>query len=377
MKRLHRHILLELLSNALLTLAVVVCVFFLIALALIMGTSRAEDVPFLVVVEHTAYNAVSTLYLTLPMTVLTACLFTYGRLRADGESTAARVAGIHPWQLCTPAVSLGAAACLLLAWLQDGIMPAASFQARLELRQDLVRNLEGILKRSPGIVEKRWKAKWGRRGEDEDGKLVLFDLELLELDKAGPLKAHTFARTAKPILDPAGSVLTLELADFQRWEAGGREVSMRSLSVNLPLEALSTGQSVNRRDGDRSYEELITRARRKAEYAGLAADGEERARHLADAREASTAFHFRVAFAFSTVLFALLGAGLGLRHGLGNRAVVFIVGFLVVVAVYYPLEMLGSFLAHRGILRPEAALWIGNAVVALLAGRFVLQAIRT
>ncbi len=375
MTRLHRYLLAELFKNSLVTLAVVLFVFFLIALAIVIGRPRAEGIPFHLVVEHTAYNCIATLFLTVPMTVLTATLFTYGRLRADGEFTAIRVAGIHPWRAIVPAVAFGSVATFGLAWLQDEAMPKAALQSRVELTQDLARNIEGILKRSSGVVERSWKARWTDRGQDDDGKLVLFDLELFELRKTGRVKAHTVARFAKPILDRFNEILTFELLDFERWD-DGRYGRAKSFVVSLPLEAITNEQATNRRDRERSYEELLTRATRKRESAAVASGG-ERKKLLEDARESETAWHFRIAFAFSSAFFALFGACLGLHQGLGNRIVVFIVGFLVVVAGYYPIGMVGSVLGERGVVPAWAGTWAGNlalAIVGLVLLRRVVRA---
>lgn len=366
MKRLHRYLLAELLRNGLLTLGIVLFIFFLIALALIISRPRVEGIPFHIVVEHTAYNSFSTLYLTLPMTVLTACLFTYGRLRADGEFTAIRIAGIHPWHVISPALVFGAAVTLGLAILQDQAMPSATLRGRQELTRDLASNIEGILIRSSNIVERHWKARWERRGEDEEGKLVLFDLELLEFEKSGKAKAHTVARLAKPILDRVNQELVWELSDFVRVSAKEGTAAARTFCVLLPLDALSTSQFATRRDRDRNYGELILRADRKAEHARLTPPGRDRRKLEEDARESQSSYHFRIAFAFSSILFSLFGASLGLLRGLNNRIVVFIIGFLVIVALYYPLQMCGTLLGEQGVLPPRYSMWIGNVVVGFL-----------
>lgn len=378
MKRLHRYLLSELLQNASLTVVAILAIFFMVALALVLGASRTEGVPFLLVLRHTGFTAVSTLYLTLPLTVLTACIFTYGRARSDGEFTATRVAGIHPWQTIVPAMVLGASCTLALCWLGGGAMPAAHFKGRVELERDLLANLEGLLKRKDKrIVDKSFSAMWKTLRQDKAGHIVLGDLQLIILDKADRTFTERIrARWAKPRLDTVANTLSLELTDLTREDSSGQVFQASQFNITLHLESLGAERK-EKGDSDCTYEELLTRSRRYADQAELAADEEQRDKLREKAREYAAEYHMRIAFAFSAVLFAFLGASLGLWRGTGNRALVFMVGFLLVVCLYYPLEMAGRWLAIDHSVPPVAALWVGNGVLIGLSGwvfRKVLRA---
>lgn len=369
MKRLHRYLLSELLQNACLTVVAILAIFFMVALALVLGTSRTEGVPFLLVMRHTGFKAVSTLYLTLPLTVLTACIFTYGRARSDGEFTAMRVAGIHPWQAIVPGILLGAICTFSLCWLQGDAMPSAHFKGRVELEQDLFANLEGLLKRKDKrMVSKSWSAMWKTLRQDEEGHIVLGDLELIMLEREDrSFKQRIRAAWAKPQLDTVANTLTLELTDLTREEADGQRTRASGVTIALKLDSLG-GKRLRKRESDCSYEELLTRSRRYADQAELVEDTKARRKLFEKSREYAAEYHIRVAFAFSATLFAFLGSALGLWRGTSNRALVFLLGFLLVVGLYYPLAMAGAWLAIELAAPPILSMWIGNAALLLLAG---------
>ena len=368
MKRLHRYLLSELLQNAALTVVAILAIFFMVALALVLGTSRTEGVPFLLVLRHTGFKALSTLYLTLPLTVLTACIFTYGRARSDGEFTAMRVAGIHPWQSIIPAIVLGASCTFALCWLEGSAMPAAHFRGRVELERDLLANLEGLLKRKDKrIVDKSWSAMWKTLHQDEDGHIVLGDLQLIILDKDDrSFTERIRAARAKPRLDTVANALSLGLEEITRENSSGQIFQASEFTVMLHLESLGAERK-RKRESDCTYEELLTRSRRYASQAAIAEDGKQREKLQEKSREYAAEYHMRIAFSFSAVLFAFLGSALGLWRGTGNRAVVFMTGFLLVVCLYYPLEMVGRWLAVDLAVPAGGAMWIGNGVLLALS----------
>ena len=376
MKRLHRYLLAELVLNAALTVVAILAIFFMVALALVLGASRAEGVPFSGILRHTGYQAVSTLYLTLPLTVLASSIFTYGRARADGEFTAMRVAGIHPWQTIIPALLVGAVCTCSLAWLQGDAMPAAHFRGRVELEQDVLTNIESVLKKNDRTIEEdTWSASWEALRQDEDGHLVLVGLQLFLLDDDRNPKDSIWAKWAKPRLDRRTNILTLRLHEVRHQRGDGPVQRAGTLVTPLHLGNFGTKHK-NKRESDCGYEELLVRAEKYEVRAFAGPPGKARSKLLEKAREYHAEYHQRVAFAFSGMFFSFLGAALGLWRGTSNRALVFLVGFLVVIGLYYPLEMAGSWMAVEGFIPIMPALWIGNAALAALAAWIFRKVLR-
>lgn len=371
MRIIHRHLFAELLRNTLLTAVAILAIFFMVALALVLGTRRAAGVPFSVIVEHTFYEAVSTLGLTVPLTVLTASIFTYGRSRADREFTAMRVAGIAPHQVLLPGLILGAAATFGLGCLSNEVMPGANFKSRIEIDQDVLRHLDALLKRGErSIVEENWIASW-RDIHESEGRLALDEFRLVLTDDEGRITETLEARTARPELDVRTLRLFLELEDVLRRPSSGPPLQAGAITWTLDLE--NVGKAFKgKRSSDRSMEELLTHAARAGERAARAETQRRRERIDRKRREAVAEYHQRVAQAFSAFVFAFLGAVIGLRYGTKNRAVVFLVGFVIVAGLFYPLTMLGHAMAVKEILPAALALWLGNAALAF-GGLVVLR----
>jgi len=377
MSILHRYLLLELARNAVTFLSVIVAIFFVMSLALMLGRSSTEALPIEIVAGATAFQVVSNLGLIGPLTVLSAAIFTYGRAHAEGEFTAVRVAGIHPWQAIVPAAFVGSLVSFGLIWVQDEAVPDAHFQSRLELRQNVFQHLDSILAgQGREISQRRWNARWKEAVADTEGHMTLLDLLIIRKDKQGRMKSRLLARRAWPIFNEQENRLRLVLESVRTYETDGPAESASRLRIDLDLDELSSGALAARRQSEQSYEQLLTKAAWYRHLAALADGDQERCRLLSKACSSLTRFHGRVASAFSALFFALLGASLGLFRPVRNRALVFLVGFLLVVGFYYPLQQWGRHLALSGAVVPGLALWIGNAAVLILSLGFYWKAMR-
>ncbi|MSR75839.1 MAG: LptF/LptG family permease [Planctomycetes bacterium] len=371
MKLIQRQLLKELAANAVLTIAVLVCIFFVISLALVLGSSRGEGVPFVVLLRHTGLNIVANLHLLLPLAVLTATLFAYGRFRGEGEYTAVRVAGVRPWHVLAPAVLFGAAASCLLAGLLDEQVPRAHHMGRVELAQDLLRNVESVLLSDTVVRERNFQAHWQRRGVDAQGRLILHSIEVLEFDGEAHVRAHTVASRALPHFDARTGVLHLNLSAVRRWSREQGTSAAAELRMDLPLEEFSDREAVPRKNAGRSAANLVAMALR-ADAEASRSSGEAAAEAQRTALQARDERGFRMAFAFAPLCFAIFGAGLGLLRGNANRLIVFLIGFLLVAGAYYPLAMLSRWLYTHGAV-PSIAVHALGDVLLLLASLLFLR----
>lgn len=86
----------------------------------------------------------------LPIGFLLAVTATYGRLAADSEWTAIRMAGTHPWRAMAPAVCVALACSAALAYLGHYVSPGLSYQKREYLKQSVVEAFKDL---APGQTE--------------------------------------------------------------------------------------------------------------------------------------------------------------------------------------------------------------------------------
>jgi lipopolysaccharide export LptBFGC system permease protein LptF len=201
------------------------------------------------------------------------------------------------------------------------------------------------------ITEKSFKCHWkGRRREDQ-GNLVLENFYVLKRDPGGNRERDYQAEFAKPVLNQRTGELTLHLTNCKFTTDLGVQRSSY-LRVNLDLSRLVETSRPEKKDKELSFEELITRMYR---------------REGARARECEAELWSRVALALSSLVFSVFGAVLGIRLKLANRTTVFLIGFVAMAAVYYPLLRVGTTLTKDGRFPAPFAMSLGNGFILLLA----------
>jgi lipopolysaccharide export system permease protein len=78
--------------------------------------------------------------------------------------------------------------------------------------------------------------------------------------------------------------------------------------------------------------------------------------------------------AIGSLLFVFLGAPVGILFARRDFLSAFMTCFLPIIGLYYPLMLVGTNLGKEGLLAPIYSLWIGNVLLAVMAG-FVLPSV--
>ncbi|MCB9831327.1 MAG: LptF/LptG family permease [Planctomycetes bacterium] len=308
-----------------------------------------ESMTFLTVtalLEVVGLLTLTQLEILIPLTVLIASIWTYGKAQADGEINAMREAGMSLFRVLQPAALLGALACLVLVLLGNRLIPWASYEQRLIGKRFLAESVDRLLEdERTAIRDRRFKCRWSRVEIDETGRPYLEDFVVAELENDVAEPVFTRAGRAIPFIDGPGGRLVLELHDLTYSVVGASE----SMRIALDLRALSEEPAPRRRAASLDYEELYSAARDEAgQDIGLQAEVE---------------LHARGAGAVSALLFSFLGAALGVLLGIRNRATIFAIGFLLVILLYFAPRLIGESLGARGLVAPGPALWCGNVLI--------------
>jgi lipopolysaccharide export LptBFGC system permease protein LptF len=347
---IHRYLLKELVRNALVSLVVVFAIFFLAALSIQVGRSAHANLPMIAILKVVALLILYSAYLTIPVCVITTCIFTYGRAAQDGEISAAQTSGIRINGLLLPGVFLGACGMLLLAVMQDRVMPEAHFRSR-QVDESVFMNVEQLLKRrDKRIQEKNFVFQWNALGQDASGSLVLEDVELVQY-KDRQLVSSVRARRARPVTEPGTARVTLELEDIHRSEGGTKFLAGR-IDVPIDLSALIPPR-VRSGEHQLTYEELLSGA--------ASARTANKRNHLA------AEFHFRFAMAVAPLVLAAFASPFGIAMRLRNRAVVFLAGIAVMAGGYLPLVAVARSLVENGAKPAWAFLQAPNVILGAVA----------
>lgn len=133
---LHKYLIKELLRTFLPSL---LCFEFVLLLGFsIQLLHKGLDVPSLFSVLP--YMALYTMPHALPTSLLTATVMSYGRLSADNEITAIKVAGIHIHNLVTPVIIVGVFFSVLTLYLNAEVLPKSYLKVR-QLQEKAVKRV--------------------------------------------------------------------------------------------------------------------------------------------------------------------------------------------------------------------------------------------
>lgn len=374
MRLLDRYIGREVVSHAVLGVAVFTFVFFVPQLVRLME----------LVVRHSGgMGTVALLFLctlppvlafTLPMAVLVGVLIGLGRLSADSEIVALHASGVSLRRLLVPigavALATGLGTLLITFWLSPASMR-------------MLRRLEGRIiasqapfsvqprvfdERFPGLVlyvqdveaaATRWHgvflASSSRTlGSDLRGSAARPGLTI-------PLSAVTIAEDALIVTGPAKGQAMLHFGNGSTHELDPSNPDRYNVTTfgasDIPIDIAAAA----------SPERNAPQSLSERSVASLLAD------KGAEWREARLEFHRRIAFPAACLVFALLGVPIGVRPRRGGRAAGLILT-LVLIGGYYFLFVSGDHWAAQGRLDPWVGVWSAN-IVAALFGLFFLRRI--
>jgi lipopolysaccharide export system permease protein len=287
--------------------------------------------------------------LSVPMSMLLACLLTFGRLSEDNEILALRASGLSFRQILWPPLAFALLLGLLLIPFNTRLTPAA--MGRFRTLYHKIASADPLVQMEP----RRFFAVQNIRLYAEEvakDHRVLKNVWLYRVFPDATERIHAGSGR----VDTGPDRLTLRLTDGQ----------MERVSADKPDEFLHMGF--------REYDlgvplrpEALPRDRGWREYTGTELRREINARRARGqpAGEIQSEFHLRFALAFAPIALALIGIPLGMTLERGGRGVGFGAA-IVVIFVYYLLLVMGMNLAERNTLPAAPALWIANGVAALL-----------
>jgi LPS export ABC transporter permease LptF/LPS export ABC transporter permease LptG len=321
----------------------------------------------------------NVLVFTLPMALLTGILIGFSRLGSDSELVAMRAAGVGTWQQLWPVLLIGA------------LLTGAALYVNLEMAPGAARSLRRVgaraaLYKLDSPVEPRSFSVIGAQGEGRvDSPVYVIYVRDGDRDSGqwGRVFLHTemkdgsvrivTARSGR--IDSAGEQSELVLSDVVLTSLPKVEDWGRGQYATEHLEqwriVLETGrkrllESIRRDEMEAGPNEMGLRA--LSAYAA--------AKGGAEGREARTLLHKRLALSLSPLLFAFLGAALGMNVRKGGRGMGVLLSVLVML-LYYLLMLAGEQMARAGTVPPFVGAWLSSFVMVccgflLLARRWSL-----
>ena len=407
MKILQRYVILEVsraFSLALLTMSAIFVLFMVAAQARDVGLSPQD------IVELVPYVLPSTLPYTIPVSLLFAVTVVYGRLAGDNEIIAVKTAGLSVMKILWPTFTLAIGLSLLLLHLSGNWIPQCTHQAKMVLYRDMEDMFYKMLSRDrefngagwpflivvkdvkgKDMISPTFKHKVNVRGRGSD------DYDLVIKAKRAVLRFDLPAKVVRVYFDQA------EIQHY-RHDADVVLINDRILEIPIPPDSkFNAEKKIQEYTNAELMQELRTTRRsleseRKREAIKCAfafASGRTDRIEWGNVKDAfvnhgynvrqcdqlETEWWQRISMACGSLLFVVLGAPVGIMFARRDFLSAFITCFLPIITCYYPLMLLGSNMSKEGILvvpylPPYSALWMGNIILAVLAGLVLPPVIR-
>jgi len=343
----------------------------------VMFKPLQEGLGVMFVLRIMPYGLPATWTWTVPVSMLTACTVAYGRLSSENETQAMRSLGVHPVHIFAPALILAILVTIPTVYSNHYIEPrthelriSASKDALLERPfmvlslDDPVLHLSGIDIWVGNVQDNELTFLKIHRGVDvrhDDGS-VTREIQVIEAAKG----------TYEIIGERADRELHLTLSDCTfKYLEPAEDFGYTPVGTSTTSLKFSLGDKVFRAGWkDMTTPEL---ERQLARYTG--ADAEPISKD--DLNELRTRIRLRWSAPINSIAFALLGPALGMIMKKGRKLIGFGISVLIVVVVYYPLEVLGRAMSNNAVY--PAPLWpyVSLIVITLIAGILLRQIFRT
>lgn len=380
-----------------------------------------KGLPLDVVMEFFVLAVPATVALTFPMSVLVAVLYTFSQFTAENEVTALRASGVDLRRMTVPLFGTAALIALLMIWFNDRVLPESNHRWS-QLWGDIARKTPTLVLQEQSVNQIRagdGRTYFMRAARIDPATNRLWDVSIYDVTSPDVVRT-IYADSGETRFNAARTDLILRLRDGHvRQTSQGQPNEFQVVAFreySLPIPGVGNELNLNETGGYRSDREMTTamllgridtlrRERGQAVTDGsrtaladleaslpatLRAKGTppppsglamtERARSTAETlrgahtrvddlsrqvREYEVEVQKKFSIAAATLVFVLIGAPLALRFPAGGIGMV-IAASLLIFSLYYVGLIGGEELADRGHLSPAVAMWVMNAVMAVI-----------
>ena len=303
-----------------------------------------------------------------PMSMLLATLMTYSRLSSDSELIALRSVGVNLYRLIMPAIAFSLCVVALTFWVNNFVAPAATYQAAVTLKQALGETRPNF--ETQNILFPEY-ADFEINGEKQERLIRLFYAEefngerminITVLDRSSrEVSQIVVARSAQwnvaeNIWDFYDGTIYLVGVDGDY----NNIVRFQHQQLALPQTALDITEK------KKTKEMNILEAREYLEVVKHSAD-ESRIRKW------QVRIQEKIALPFACLVFAAIGAVLGVRPQDSSKATSF--GICIgLIFGYYLLSFICQSFGISGVVPPWLAAWLPNFLGLGAAGGLLAKA---
>lgn len=151
-----------------------------------------------------------TIAMTLPMAVLVATLYAFGRMAAEHEITAFKASGVRVRSLMAPVLLCALLLSLFMVWFNDQLLPRTNHALRI-LNNDIAKT-KPTLALKDQVMNPITDQFFLRVARTDANTNRMYDVTIYDLRK-GPERQTIYADSGLFLLDAAGENLQLQLYD--------------------------------------------------------------------------------------------------------------------------------------------------------------------
>ena len=326
---------------------------------------QAAGIPWWIIAKFIGWDFMAFVRYTFPMGMLLAALLGFDRISRDSEGVALYAGGISFLRIMVPVVGLGLAVSLVNYAFNDRISSYASAQVAAfnDHRQDIVgettkpfdipnHNKDGKLQVLVHV----------EKGFDAQAK-VLRQVTITFYDADGRLpRLVTYADRAKSIGSGLKEWTLYNVTQVD--QQTGAILKHKQFEDTLGIQKTPENMAFLQRDPETlNFHDL---RRQIAELKSSGSDG-------ADVRNAEVGLWFKVSLPFSCLIFALVGAPLGMRPPRSAKVSGY-VWALPIMLGYYVIYTSMSSIAIGGSIPPILAAWLPNILGLIVASGLIWKA---
>lgn len=210
MKLLTRYIIREHVGPLVFALSALTSLLMLQYVARQLANLAGKGLPWSAIGKFFVLSLPFTIAMTMPMAVLMATLFAFGRLAAEHEITAFKANGVRVRSLMAPVLACALLVSLVMVWFNDQVLPASNHRLRI-LQQDITRTKPTVALREQVLnaVTDQFFMRVARVNAETNR---IYDVVIYDLSR-GPERKTIYADSGIIALDTNGQDMIIQLFD--------------------------------------------------------------------------------------------------------------------------------------------------------------------
>ena len=297
------------------------------------------------------YNLPQIFTYTFPMSVLLATLLSMSRLSSTSEIVAMQAGGVSFRRIIAPVLVVAVIVTGMSFFISEKVAPRANERSALLMLEIRGGSIPTVTRNVILQTHERGIMNWFLYAARFDAKTqMMHDVTIVSLDNGKPVE-NTYAEQI--VWDETGWYM--ENGVTNRFNADGQVVTVNFAGARQPVDIGQKPQDIVRAQKD--PEEM--NIRELSQHINiLASQGR-------NVRELQVKWHSKLAMPFASLIFALVGAPLGIQPHRSATSIGFGLS-IVVIFIYYVIMTAGEALAQGGYLPPVVGGWIANIFFVVL-----------